>query len=101
MGAASEQGSSHDEYARDLTDSSVLGMDQISANSMHKVACFPHLCPRMLSPTHGHSREAAGSPFLSVALRSMGQWETTREAIFPGGVDAFFLPSLFCMGCLF
>lgn len=30
-------GSGHDQCVRDLTDRAILGMDQISANSMHKV----------------------------------------------------------------
>lgn len=50
-GAASKQGNSHDEYVRDLTDSAVVGMDQISANSMHKVPCFPHFQPQNPFPT--------------------------------------------------
>lgn len=68
MGAASGQGNSHDKYVRDLTDSSVLGMDQISANSMHQVPHFLHCWPRDVFPARSPGRQAAGSPLLLVAL---------------------------------
>lgn len=58
--ATSEKGSSHDKYVRDLTDSIVLGMVQISANSMHSMPVVPHPNPRMLSVVHSHSRQMAG-----------------------------------------
>lgn len=64
MGAASEEGSSHDKYGRDLTDSAVLGMDQINASSMHKVPCFLHLWPQDAFPeqTGGKLSSSLGGP---------------------------------------
>lgn len=96
-GAAAEQWSSHDKYGRDLTDSTVLGMDQISTSSMHKVPCFLHLWPQDAFPAQSHSRQAGSSLGAPWPQEAIGNREPQGQRSYWVGVNGLFLPSLLCL----
>ena len=89
MGAASEQGSSHDKYGRDLTDSAIQGMDQINASSMHNVPCCLHLWPQDSFPeqTGGKLSSSLDGPW---PREAMGNGELQRQRSCWVGVSGLF-----------